>query len=426
MSNERLEKGHSATAAVVDETFREHRTRILAALVRVAGDMEAAEDAVQDAFAAAASQWPKQGVPSSPASWIARVASNKAIDRIRRERLARDSRDTAGGIELYESPTIDPFAIEDDRLRLIFACCHPLLPAHARIALTLYSVCGIDAATLARAFLVPEETIVKRLVRARRQIRDERIPYEVPATDELAERLESALQVIYLIFNAGYDAAQHSGTPDLAAEAIRLARLLHALLASDAPTSLKALLALMLMHHARREARLDGAGRLVLLADQDRSRWKHDEIAEGMALLREAAGSPPGPYTLQAAIAAVHCDARSASETDWAQILALYDRLIALTPTNVARLNRAVALGMVRTPAAALHEMAALERPLIHYRFYYSTRAAMQEQCGHVDAALDDYRRALELSGSGVEREFLAGKIRGLVEQQETTQRFAS
>src|SRR5580700_5806846 len=329
----------------VEEVYRSDWGRIVAALIRLVGDFEMAEESAQEAFAAAVDRWRASGVPQFPRAWIIQTARHKAIDRIRHRARSEEKLEmlvTTGMVPVVEEPDYDTGEIPDDRLRLIFTCCHPALALEAQVALTLRTLCGLETDEIARAFLVPPATMAQRLVRAKRKIRDAGIPYRVPQTNEMAERLDAVLTAIYLVFNEGYVATR--GGPlvrtDLSAEAIRLGRLVRTLLAPQPPAEATALLALMLLHDARREARLDEAGDLVVLEEQDRSRWDRRQIAEALPLVEEALAGGPGPFALQAAISAVHCQAARAEDTDWPQIVRLYDILERLQPPPIVSLNR--------------------------------------------------------------------------------------
>jgi RNA polymerase sigma-70 factor (ECF subfamily) len=410
--------------AAIESIFHEESGRIVATLIRLCGSFDRAEDAIQDAFASALVSWSEKGIPQNPAAWITAVAQRRLIDQSRRERTRREKQDAVS----YETPdaTVPDYLtaeemsaqITDDRLRLIFTCCHPALNQEAQVALTLRTLGGLTTPEIARAFLVPEPTLAQRLVRAKRKIQDAHIPYEIPSPERLPERLDSVRAVLYLIFNEGYAAAygEQLVRTDLCREAIRLGRVLDELLPGDSENL--GLLALMLLHHSRRDARMQNS-RLITLEEQDRSLWHREEIAEGLLVLENALKrGAAGPYTLQAAIAALHASASTPQSTDWRQIAALYERLFAFNSSPVVALNYAVAIAMSAGYEEGLRQLDALDGSgeLDRYHLFHAARADILRRMNRKAEAKDAYRRALALTTNAIEQRYLEQRLNGLGE----------
>ncbi len=417
----------------IEKIYREESARVLATLIRLLGSFDLAEEAMQEAFAIALEQWPRQGTPQNPRAWLVSTGRHKAVDLLRRrarfetkreelqrratiaEQLAFDPEDAVlRGETETEAETLNEPMQRDDRLRLIFTCCHPALMIEAQVALTLRTLCGLATEEIAKAFLVPAPTMAQRLVRAKAKIQDACIPYRVPPNEELRERLAAVMLVVYLVFNEGYNAA--SGDVlirrELCAEAIRLGRLLSELLPREAET--RGLLALMLLHDSRRDARMSAEGEIILLEEQNRSLWNQEQIREGLALTEAALrNAPPGPYSVQAAIAAVHARAKSADETDWAQIAGLYDVLLRLQPSPVVKLNRAVAVAMVRGASEGIRLLNELELKgeLRGYHLLPAACGDLSRRLGQWKSAADAYRHALSLVSNDAERRFLVKRL---------------
>jgi RNA polymerase sigma-70 factor (ECF subfamily) len=406
----------SDAGTAIETVYHADWGKILATLIKMTGDFELAEECAQEAFAAAMEEWPASGVPDVPVAWIIRAARNKAIDRIRRRSLYAEKLDAYTASPLFrtsEDPDYDTSEIPDDRLRLIFTCCHPAIAPEAQVALTLRTLCGLETEEIARAFLVSSVTMAQRLVRAKRKILLARIPYEVPDLKQMPERLDAVLTAIYLVFNEGYAATRGALLrTDLCAEAIRLGALVRSLLAPRAPGEVTGLLALMMLHDARRAARLDSSGDIVLLEDQDRSLWNRAQIEQALPLVRESMIGGAGPYAIEAAIAAAHCRAARAQDTNWREIQLLYDLLVQVHPSPVVSLNRAVAVAMADGPAAGLAAVDALGKELEEYHLFHAARADLLRRMGESADAAQSYRRALALVTNDSERRYLERRLR--------------
>jgi len=403
--------------AEIDSLYRKESRRVLATLIRLLGDFERAEEALHDAFRAAVEKWPVEGIPQNPVSWLVSAGRFKSIDKQRRDARfehLEDRPDVSESLADQSTPLDEQELLEDDRLRLVFTCCHPAIAPDAQVALTLREVCGLATEEIAAAFLTPAPTLAQRIVRAKNKIRDANIPYEVPAREDLPARLESVLRVIYLVFNEGYLASsgESATRADLSAEAIRLGRLVLELLPEP---EVRGLLALMLLHESRREARADAAGELILLDEQDRTRWNQAYIREGATLVRDALSTPQaGPYAIQAAIAAVHAEAETPEDTDWREIVGLYDVLLALSPSPIVELNRAVAISMRDGPEAGLTALSRLGDELDGYQLAHAARADFCRRLGRHADARKAYQRAIDLTAQGPARRFLEKRLAAL------------
>jgi len=412
-------------ATAVETVYRSDWGRIVATLIQIFGDFDLAEESAQEAFAAAVGQWQTTGIPEFPRAWIVQTARHKAIDRIRRRQLFDEKLESYAGdvlLRAVEQPDWDNTEIPDERLRLIFTCCHPALAVEAQVALTLRTLCGLETDEIARAFLVPPTTMAQRLVRAKRKIKAAAIPYIVPQLNDMSERLDAVLTVIYLVFTEGYVATRGQSLvrTDLCAEAIHLARLVRTLLGAKASPEVSALLALMLLQDARRHARMDQQGDLVVLEEQDRGLWDKRQIAEALPLIEESFQGEPGPYALQAAIAAVHCTAARPEDTDWPRIVRFYDRLERLQPSPIVSLNRAVAVAMVEGPAVALGmiDTSATASGLDNYHLLHAVRADLLRRIGSSAQAAESYQRALTLVTNDSERRFLERRLQEVQPQE--------
>jgi RNA polymerase sigma-70 factor, ECF subfamily len=415
-------------AAAVESVYRSDWGRIVATLIKLFGDFELAEEYAQEAFAAALAQWPASGVPEFPRAWIIQTARHKAIDRLRRQTHFAEKIQSQLAAEqpaTQSEPEYDTGEIPDERLRLIFTCCHPALAPEAQVALTLRTLCGLETDEIARAFLVPSATMAQRLVRAKRKIRDATIPYSVPEARQIAERLDAVLAVVYLVFNEGYAATSGEQLlrADLTSEAIRLGQLLRNLMAPNSPSEATGLLALMLLHDARRGSRTNESGDIVVLEEQDRSRWNQQQIAEALSLVTEALRGAPGAYALQAAIAAEHCKAARAEDTNWRRILQLYDLLQRVRPSPVVALNRAVAVAMAQGPRAGLDilDELASSSELDEFHLFHAARADLLRRLGSSAEAAVSYNRALALASNESERRYLARRLREVAGEPSNT-----